>query len=245
MYRQGPVPNEYKCAQISAMKEISEIRLENARALAEQAGGTGAFAARIDREPTQASRFMGRNPSKNIGDRLARHIEECFGKPRGWLDTDHSQTKDLGISNVTTIPQPQKLHTYPVISWVKAGEWCEAVNPYDPGCEQAFESTDYEAKGAAFWLEVEGDSMTAPTGISIPKGMMILIDPEEEATNGSLVVAQLDDNHAATFKKLVIDGGQRYLKPLNPAYPVIPINGNCRIVGVAVEMKMSLRQRLH
>jgi len=71
------------------MKEISQIRLENARKLAEQVGGTGAFAARIDRESTQASRFMGKKPTKNIGDRLARHIEESFSKPRGWLDSQH------------------------------------------------------------------------------------------------------------------------------------------------------------
>ncbi|WP_317450673.1 LexA family protein [Phytohalomonas tamaricis] len=227
------------------MKDISEVRLENARALAEQIGGTGAFAAKIDREPTQASRFMGRNPSKRIGDRLARHIEQCFNKPRGWLDFDHGSKKLEVDANVLPTSQPQTLHTYPVINWVRAGGWTEAVNPYDQGCEQHFESTDYKAKGAAFWLEVEGDSMTAPTGISIPRGMMILIDPEIKAENGSLVVAQLDENNEATFKKLVIDGGQKYLKPLNPAYPVIPINGNCRIVGVAVEMKMNLRQRLH
>lgn len=71
------------------MKEISEIRLENTRDLAAIAGGTGAFAARIDREPTQASRFMGKNPTKKIGDRLARHIETSFEKPKGWLDTQH------------------------------------------------------------------------------------------------------------------------------------------------------------
>ncbi|TDX30790.1 phage repressor protein C with HTH and peptisase S24 domain [Modicisalibacter xianhensis] len=77
------------------MKEIAEIRLENARTLASQVGGTGAFAAKIDREPTQASRFMGKSPSKNIGDRMARHIEACFGKPKGWMDTEHSRNNEL------------------------------------------------------------------------------------------------------------------------------------------------------
>ncbi|WP_417329196.1 S24 family peptidase [Halomonas cupida] len=76
------------------MKDISQIRLDNARALADQVGGTGEFASRIDREPTQASRFMGRNPTKGIGNRMARHIEDCFGKPRGWLDTDHAAGLD-------------------------------------------------------------------------------------------------------------------------------------------------------
>lgn len=55
-----------------------------------------------------------------------------------------------------------------------------------------------------------------------------------------LVVAQLDESNKATFKKLIEDSGQKYLKALNPTYPLIPINGNCRIIGVAVEAKTKL-----
>lgn len=164
-----------------------------------------------------------------------------------WLRYGIGPMRDEGHDNVTESPavySPQRKQ-YPVINWVKAGAWMEAVNPYDPGCEQRFEGTDYQVKGNAFWLEVEGDSMTAPAGLSIPQGMLILVDPEEEAKNGSLVVAQLDDSHEATFKKLVIDGGEKYLKPLNPAYPLKICGNSCRIVGVAVEMKMSLRGGLH
>ncbi|WP_169516162.1 hypothetical protein [Halomonas halocynthiae] len=76
------------------MKEIAQIRLENARTLAEQAGGTTQFAARVDREPTQMSRIMGANPTKNIGSRMARHIESCFNKPSGWMDYDHDTRID-------------------------------------------------------------------------------------------------------------------------------------------------------
>ncbi|MEH2755235.1 LexA family transcriptional repressor, partial [Klebsiella pneumoniae] len=31
----------------------------------------------------------------------------------------------------------------------------------------------------------------------------------------------------------------RFLKPLNPQYPIIPINGNCRIIGVVVDAKIT------
>ncbi|KYP93432.1 peptidase S24 [bacteria symbiont BFo2 of Frankliniella occidentalis] len=56
--------------------------------------------------------------------------------------------------------------------------------------------------------------------------------------NGSLVIAKLLDDNEATFKKLIIDAGHKYLKGLNPAWPMVPINGNCTIIGVAVEAKM-------
>ncbi|MFD2437236.1 LexA family protein [Modicisalibacter luteus] len=160
-------------------------------------------------------------------------------------ENEPMQTKaDYNVSSVAHL-QSRQQYVYPIINWVQAGQWTEAVNPYEPGCEQEVVATDYQAKGYAFWLEVRGDSMTSPAGLSVPEGMMILVDPEEEALNGSLVVAQLEGSDEATFKRLVIDGGQKFLKPLNPGYPLIPINGNCRLIGVAVEMKMSLRPRTH
>ena len=48
------------------------------------------------------------------------------------------------------------------------------------------------------------------------------------------MIVRLDDAQESTFKQLVVDGPQRFLKPLNPRYPVIPINGNATIVGVVV-----------
>lgn len=82
--------------------------------------------------------------------------------------------------------------------------------------------------------------MTAPMGLSIPEGTYVLFDTGKEATNGKLVVAKLTDYNEATFKKFVIDSGQKYLKGLNPSWPMVPINGNCRIIGVAVETKLRL-----
>ncbi|WP_217516869.1 LexA family protein [Vibrio metschnikovii] len=71
------------------MKTAEENRIDNARHLAQIAGGTTAFANKIDRSVTQASRFMGSNPTVAIGPAMARHIEACFGKPDGWLDANH------------------------------------------------------------------------------------------------------------------------------------------------------------
>lgn len=145
-----------------------------------------------------------------------------------------------GGSNVKIAVQPTMSYRYPVISWVAAGDWAEAVEPFPPGFSDRYEISDYEAKGAAFWLEVKGDSMTAPTGTSITEGMMILVDTEADAYSGKLVVAKLTDSNEATFKKLIEDAGRRFLKPLNPDYPMIQVNGNCKIIGVVVRAMMKL-----
>ena len=92
----------------------------------------------------------------------------------------------------------------------------------------------------AFWLRVVGDSMTAPSGTSIPEGALILVDPEVDPVSGRLVVAKLTDSDEVTFKRLMHDAGRSYLKPLNPAYPAIPINSHCTIVGVVTEAKQKL-----
>lgn len=139
---------------------------------------------------------------------------------------------DESQSNVVAIAQPGRLYRYPVISWVHAGDWSEAVEPYPPGFSENYELSEYKAKGPAFWLEVRGDSMTAPAGQSIPEGMLILVDTGIEPAPGKLVVAKLPKSNEATFKKLVEDAGQLFLKPLNPAYPTIPIDENCRLIGV-------------
>lgn len=129
---------------------------------------------------------------------------------------------------------------YPVISSVKAGSWGEAVEAYTLKDIDQWLESDAHIQGDAFWLEVEGDSMTAPVGLSVPEGTYVLFDTGRDPVNGSLVIAKLSDTNEATFKKLIIDGGQKYLKGLNPQWPLVPINGNCRIIGVGVETKLRL-----
>ncbi|MGP9850213.1 S24 family peptidase [Halomonas sp. 111] len=207
--------------------------------------GAGVFLCRVtNKTPKAASKWL--NAEAIPGAANMQAIASSLGVRREWLqygvEPMVETPRNLEGGNFNIVEQPETYFRYPVVSWVKAGSWAEAVSPFTPGCEDRYLMTDYKAKGGAFWLEVNGDSMTASVGESVPQGMMILIDTGIEAENGSLVVAQIDDSEEATFKKLVIDGGQRYLKPLNPAYPVLRCDtASCRILGVAVEMKRSLR----
>lgn len=148
------------------------------------------------------------------------------------------ENRDLSIANVSHVEgQINYRNSFPVISFVQAGVWTEAVE--DHKVSEYYETTE-RTSGNCFWLRVKGDSMTAPFGLSFPEGTMILVDTEREYQSGSYVIAKLIDVNEATFKKLVIDAGVKLLKPLNPAYPTLPINGNCRIVGVVVDAKLKL-----
>lgn len=179
------------------------------------------------------SKFLG-VPVRSFSQRLADEIQST---------TEAAQIGSRGLDdggNVKIVDLPNMTYRYPVISWVSAGSWAEAVQPYPDGHSDRYEFSDYNSKGAAFWLEVKGDSMTAPTGLSVPEGMMILVDTDAEVIPGKLVIAKLGNSGEATFKKLVEDGGVRYLKPLNPAYKMIECAEDCRIIGVAVRMTARL-----
>ncbi|MDD1015128.1 LexA family protein [Pseudomonas rubra] len=118
---------------------------------------------------------------------------------------------------------------YPVLAW---------GNLDAPTEDCPLQSTDYKAEGRAFWLRVEGDAMTAPLGLSVPEGMLILIDAGLEAETGKLVIARSPGSTAVSFRQLSEEGGQRYLRPLNPTYPKALCTEQCELLGVVVQALM-------
>ncbi len=199
--------------------------------------GAGARLAKITGvTPKATSKWLNGEAVPGPANLLAIAEELCVR--REWLE--YGEGLPQAIDNAELVPQPSRYYRFPVVSSVVAGGWGDAIQAYEPGAEDRFEKTDTKVKGPAFWLEVEGDSMTSLSGPSIPEGMLILVDTGIEPQPGHLVVAKLDTEEKATFKKLVQDGGKLYLKPLNTGYNPIEINGNCRIIGVVREAKMKL-----
>lgn len=127
-------------------------------------------------------------------------------------------------------------YEYPLFTKVQAGAFTENGNSYTEKDAIDWVPTAKKASKRAFWLEVEGHSMTAPQGgrPSFPEGMLILVDPEDDVEFGDFCVARML-NDEFTFKRLIRDGGIEYLEPLNPRYDLIPFNGNCQIVGKVVK----------
>ncbi|MCX2780401.1 LexA family protein [Microbulbifer thermotolerans] len=157
-----------------------------------------------------------------------------------WLSEGIGEMHASQQNNNNVSPGPEIRRSVPLISWVQAGEWSEVIDMHQPGLADEWRETTANVGPRAFALRVQGDSMTSPSGLSIPEGSVVIVDPDAVYNNGSIVVAKLEDTQEATLKRLVIDGPNKYLKPLNPAYSVIPINGNCRIIGVAKKLELDL-----
>jgi SOS-response transcriptional repressor LexA len=129
-------------------------------------------------------------------------------------------------------------YCYPRLSWSFAGVDEPARADYYRGDTQV---SSYEAVGAAYWLLVEGDAMNAPAGLSIPHGMEVLVDPGIEAQVDDVVVVRRESAPQALVRQLADEHGERYLKPLNPRYPVVALGAADKVVGVVVQALGLLR----
>lgn len=168
-----------------------------------------------------------RNPSlEEIG-----MVFEYLGVHGAKLNSDGTFTIGELSTSKPALPQ----YDYPVFSHVQAGMFTPEFRSFTERDAEGWVSTTKKASDNAFWLEVDGHSMTAPAGSkpSFPEGMLILVDPEEPVDPGDFCIARLNGDEF-TFKKLIKDSGQVFLQPLNPQFPMIPCHEHCRVVGKVV-----------
>lgn len=127
----------------------------------------------------------------------------------------------------------------PVIDYVRAGHWSEVADPYEPGAGSEFLGTDVSLGSNAFALIIDGESM-AP---EFMPGDKILVDPDVAPRPGDYVVAKLDGEEKATFKKFRPRGrdasGQEVieLRAINEDWPALVIDSRNpgRIVATMIE----------
>lgn len=215
-----------------------------------------------DTSASTLSQITSQNGKRNLGKELARRIEEIEGLPDGWMDVPNPPGSEgfnlLRIENLSDkdrraklevdlladtvegdnfLPGPDIRGLCPLISWVSAGSWCEVTDIYAVGDAEKWLPCPISHGPRTFVVRVRGESMLNPHGRrSFRDGDLIFVDPDQEPANGSLIIAKLEDSQEATFKQLVIEGDERYLKALNPAWPepIIRINGNATITGVVI-----------
>ncbi|WP_240341998.1 LexA family protein [Pseudomonas viridiflava] len=180
----------------------------------------------LDKAPAQVSAFGGKNPTKGIGDQIAREIEAALGLHNGYLDMPYGvgEFNNAAVLGLTG----RKL---PVIGSIAAGSWCDSDGLFNPQDAEEWVDAPGPVGPRAFILRVEGVSMEP----KFSEGDKIVIDPSLEALPGHFVAAKRARDGAATLKQLKQEGTEQYLYALNPDWPerIIKMNEEWSICGRA------------
>lgn len=149
---------------------------------------------------------------------------------KGYIQKVDGNTRVLKILNETvasTMGGTQPSLELPVMGFIAAGKPLEPHT--DPNASLFVPATMISGKKTAYVLQVKGSSMIDE---GILEGDYVVIEKTQEAMNGDIVVAIVDDN-LATLKKFYKENGKVVLKPANSAMqPIIP--NSLRIQGKAV-----------
>ena len=221
--------------RVEGNMDSKTIRYNNTRILVDQVGGVSNFASKINKGQSQASQFAGTTPIKGIGNKVAREIEDAFGKPHGWLDVPHeSETNPYNTNNLNQ-KYVDLSPSIPVISWVQAGSWTTSESvPYGGEFKEWLPPNPKCGKNG-YGLIVVGESMLP----DFRPNDRIYINPNFQVNDlktGDLVIVAFDGETEATFKKLIVECNGMYLEPLNPKWheKMMELKDGCKLIGKVV-----------
>jgi len=138
---------------------------------------------------------------------------------------DQLQGQDTNIKGTTG------LTPVPLISWVQAGMYTEAIDLFAPGDAEEILACPFPHGERAFALRVSGPSMLP----DYRDGEIILVDPDIGYKHGSDVVVRTPDS-GTTFKRIQVTPDGTYLMAVNPDFPnrVILMPEGTKICGVVI-----------
>ncbi|MDS9873520.1 S24 family peptidase [Pseudomonas protegens] len=169
-------------------------------------------------------------------------LAQWLGVRREWLEygvKPKETHQELGVKaeEVGSLPHPtgRALGKVPLISWSQAGSRHKFTSNFESTQVESWLSCPVPISESGYALKVRGDSMTNPgPGRSYPEGCIIFVDPELKPTIGDRIIASIPRANEATFKVLVEDAGVKYLRSVNPQYPILPITEGTFICGKVI-----------
>ncbi|WP_423062972.1 LexA family protein [Candidiatus Paracoxiella cheracis] len=121
----------------------------------------------------------------------------------------------------------------PILDWVCAGNG-SAMNPATTDEAEFVPVPVDKCSKDSYALRIKGESMISPNFFekSFLPGQIIIITPNREPKPGDFVVATINHYSEATFKQFILEDSHRWLKPLNPRYPIQKIEEGTEVIGI-------------
>ncbi|WP_104470379.1 LexA family transcriptional regulator [Acinetobacter indicus] len=245
--------------------DISEIRMANLlHAINTYANGSQKdFAEKVGTSPAYLSQIINKTLGKSgkpatVGNALARKIETAFELERGWMDLVHrhdeqkkavnAQLNDLFLmknvlegrrsKNIDLTKNPfSETLLIPLISWHLAKEWIDQDTSLQGHHVYEWHPANQKCGENGYVLSVQGHSM-AP---KFEPGDRIYVKPNiqtDELKTDDFVIVSCAGDDEPSFKKLIIEGKDCYLQPINPNWPdqIAKLTDDCKIIGKVVGM---------
>lgn len=172
-----------------------------------------------------------RSSLEPIAEFFSVTVEELLGEaPEAsqiWDQQAIKKNKDQAITNNTQ----QLVKNIPIISWNALSSLQAAIEKSDKHIV-----TIGHLSGESFAV-VMADSSMEPF---FSQGTLLILDPKQIPKDRSHVLVKLKENNVYVFRQLLIDGDDRYLKPLNPDLSLFKmriLHENDKIIGTLVESR--------
>ncbi|MBP0629947.1 MULTISPECIES: S24 family peptidase [unclassified Cupriavidus] len=214
-YPTGPFTFLVNPSPITRMKSIKEIRREKlAVVIDEKCEGNQSRAADTlgYSTPSLVNRYV--TGAKDIGDRTARKIEETFGYPQFWMDSDiHAPTKGAPAS------PPDAFKKIPVKGMAQLGDDRSFVSvEYAVGNEDGyvyFPTKDPDA----YALRCTGESMRP----RVKHNEFVVAEPNAQVQNGDEVLVKSLDGRVMVKELAYIRDGIVHLSSVNDKHGMLRI----------------------
>lgn len=135
------------------------------------------------------------------------------------------------LKGLEPIPTIDNIHKLPLISWAEAIKWKS-----EPAQSEETVIADFKVGKYAYALKVVDGAMEP----IFPTGSVLIVDPEVQPKDRSYVIALLSNCEIPVFRQLVINGQDKYLKPLNPdteVYKMTLLNKSDNILSTLVQAR--------
>jgi SOS-response transcriptional repressor LexA len=164
-----------------------------------------------------------------------KQIAKLLNVDDGWLLTGKGSPSKLDSNIDLSQKIPLEGRPIPVISWVAAGSLSSIETVLKDTEIDEWLPPNKDCGKSGYGLKVTGMSMSP---FFLPDDR-IYVNPEVQTFDlqtGDLVIIACYGETEATFKKLIIEGDNKYLQPLNPNWPeqIIKLSEDCRLVGKVV-----------
>lgn len=125
----------------------------------------------------------------------------------------------------------EPLYYIPLLTLNDVPNWTQPLNTIMVNTRV---TTDLKLSSQGYALRLV-DSTMYPL---FPDNTLLIIEPNRVAGHRDFVIAQLKNHQTVIFKQLLFDGEDRYLKSIDPNYPILKLEKQDKLHGVMLQARI-------